>query len=242
MIPYSSNPTGLPVVKISIVIPTLNEEAAIGQLLCALRQLPELCEIIVVDGDSSDGTTGIATTAAARVLRSERGRGPQQAAGAAFATGDVLWFLHADCVPGPESLDAIRRALGEAEVAGGNFELCFDGNGRPAQHLTLIYPWLRWLGLCYGDSGIFVRRSVYERVGGFRSLALFEDLDLVRRVRKIGRFKTIDCRLTTSSRRFENRSFGLIFARWTLLQILFWMGVHPDRLARFYPAVRRAVK
>jgi rSAM/selenodomain-associated transferase 2 len=229
-------------VKISIVIPTLNEEAGIGRLLSTLRQLPsERCEIIVVDGDSSDGTAGIAA-AEARVLRSERGRGRQQAAGAAVATGEVLWFLHADCVPGPEALEAIRQALSESEVAGGNFGLCFDGGGRPARHLTVIYPWLRRLGICYGDSGIFVRRSVYERVGGFRSYALFEDLDLVSRVRKIGRFQTIDCTLTTSSRRFEGRSFSLIFARWTLLQILFWMGVHPDRLARLYPAVRREVK
>jgi hypothetical protein len=173
------------------------------------------------------------------VLQGATGRGPQQAAGAAIARGDVLWFLHADSLPCPAALHGIEKALTDERVAGGNFSLCFDGEVRSARKLTLIYPYLRLLGLCYGDSGIFVRRTVYETIGGFRPYPLFEDVDLVRRIRKAGRFRTLDQKLVTSSRRFEHRIFVLMFAEWTALQLLYWAGVSPHRLARLYAPIRR---
>lgn len=123
-------------------------------------------------------------------------------------------------------------------MAGGNFSLRFDGGARSARQLTYIYPHLRRLGLCYGDSGIFVRRSVYKDIGGFRPHPLFEDLDLVRRIRKRGKFHTAPQTLVTSSRRFENRNFARMFAEWTALQLLYSAGVSPDTLARYYGPVR----
>jgi GT2 family glycosyltransferase len=172
------------------------------------------------------------------VIDSVRGRGAQQRRAAEVASGEVLWFLHADTIPGPGALEAIRRCLADQRVAGGNFSLFFDGGSRSAWQLTLIYPNLRWLGLCYGDSGIFVRRAAYERAGGFPRYPIFEDVDLVRRIRRIGRFRTLPDKLVTSSRRFEHRSFALVFAKWTALQVLFWAGVSPHRLARLYKPVR----
>jgi GT2 family glycosyltransferase len=171
-------------------------------------------------------------------MHAPRGRGAQQKAAASRASGDVLWFLHADTIPGTGALEAIRSCLEDKTVAGGNFSLCFDGDRRSAHQLTEIYPWLRLLGLCYGDSGIFVRRSIYEKAGGFRDLPLFEDVDLVRRIRGVGAFRMLAEKLTTSSRRFENRNFALMFAEWTALQVLFWAGVSPHRLARFYKCIR----
>ncbi|MGH9640720.1 MAG: TIGR04283 family arsenosugar biosynthesis glycosyltransferase, partial [Bryobacteraceae bacterium] len=95
------------------------------------------------------------------------------------------------------------------------------------------------LGLCYGDSGIFIRREVYQRIGGFRPLALFEDLDLLRRMRRAGRFVHLRSRIVTSSRRFEQRNFALVWLHWTSLQLLYWCGVSPRWLAARYRVVRR---
>lgn len=224
---------------VSIVVPALNEETAIGPLLARLRRLSGEFEVIVVDGGSTDGTAEAVQRSGCTLLACERGRGRQQAAGARHARGEAFWFLHADSVPPADAVERIVEALRDPAVAGGNFRLCFDGELRSARQLTAIYPWLRMLGLCYGDSGIFVRRSVYEAAGGFQPFALFEDVDLVRRIRRHGRFRTLEAQLKTSSRRFENRNFALMFAHWTLLQTLYWAGVHPNRLARWYAPVRQ---
>jgi len=224
--------------RVSVIIPVLNEEVCLERTLQAVEALHPW-ELIVTDGGSTDGTVTIASRAA-QVVHAPRGRGAQQRAAASQATGDVLWFLHADTVPGAGSLDAVRSCLEDARTAGGNFSLCFDGGGRAAQQLTRIYPWLRLLGLCYGDSGIFVRRSAYFEAGEFRPYPLFEDVDLVRRIRRLGEFRTLPETLTTSSRRFENRNFALMFAKWTGLQLLFWAGVSPYFLARLYKPVRAA--
>jgi rSAM/selenodomain-associated transferase 2 len=225
-------------VLISIIIPTLNEETAIGSTMEAIAKLRGVFEVIVVDGGSTDRTIDI-VAARAKVLHAPRGRGIQQAAGANAANGEVFWFLHADSVPSPSSLTAIESSLGDQRVAGGNFSLRFDGQVRSARQLTAIYPYLRFMRLCYGDSGIFVRRAVYNEIGGFRSYSLFEDLDLVKRIRTRGKFRTLSEELVTSSRRFEHRNFAAMFAEWTALQLLLWVGVPPDRLARLYAPVRR---
>jgi rSAM/selenodomain-associated transferase 2 len=225
-------------VRISIVIPTLNEESAIGATLDAIASLRGPLEVIVADGGSTDRTVEIASSRA-RVVCSAKGRGSQQAAGASAATGDVLWFLHADTLPAPAAIEAIQAALADPLTGGGNFTISFDGGGRSASQLTAIYPWLSLLGLCYGDSGIFVRRNIYDCVGGFHDHPLFEDVDLVRRVRKASTFVTLPETVLTSSRRFEHRNFGAMFTVWTALQVLYWAGVPPTQLARFYGPVRR---
>ena len=222
--------------RISVVIPVLNEESCLHRTLSAVTALAPH-EVIVSDGGSTDRSVEIASGRAS-IVHAPAGRGSQQKAAASQASGDVLWFLHADTVPGSGALNAIRSCLQDKSVAAGNFSLCFDGEARSARHLTQIYPWLRLLGLCYGDSGIFVRRSIYEQAGGFSDLPLFEDLDLVRRVRRMGDFRMLPEKLTTSSRRFENRNFALMFAEWTALQVLFWAGVSPHRLAVYYKSVR----
>ncbi len=223
--------------RISVIIPTLNEATALPATLSAVARMEGLAEVIVADGGSEDATRSLAEPLA-RVVVAARGRGQQQAAGAAVATGEVLWFLHADCCPAPEASAAIRQALLDSRVAGGNFTLEFSGPSRAARTMTRVYPWLRCLGLCYGDSGIFVRRDLYEAVGGFRPMALFEDIDLVRRLRRKGRFRRLPCRLRASARRFEHGNFARVFAQWTGLQILYWLGVSPSWLARQYALVR----
>ena len=226
--------------RISIIIPALNEEACIRATLDSAAGLDPF-EMIVADGGSTDRTVSIAREYC-RVVHSGSGRGLQQRTAAATASGEVLWFLHADSIPGSDALEAIEECLADERIAGGNFSLCFDGESRSARQLTRIYPCLRLLGLCYGDSGIFVRRTAYASVGGFRPYPLFEDVDLVRRLRGMGKFRTLPQKMLTSSRRFEHRNFAMMFAEWTALQVLFWAGVSPHWLARMYKPVRKRVK
>lgn len=224
--------------QLSVVIPTLDEAGCIGTTVQSVRALPGPPEVLVVDGGSSDGTVACALAAGATVLRAASGRGAQLHAGAMAAGGDVLWFLHADTVPPPDAVACIAAALRDRRVVAGNFALRFDGSSRAAALLTAIYGGLGCIGLRYGDSGYFVRREVYHAVGGFRPLPIFEDLDLLRRLRRSGRFVRVPAVLVTSSRRFEGRSFAAVFAHWTWLQLLYWLGVSPHRLGRSYADVR----
>jgi rSAM/selenodomain-associated transferase 2 len=225
---------------LSIIIPTLNEAASINRLLAALAKMPEPLEVIVVDGGSEDDTVRLVRERGLRLIESERGRGTQMHAGECVSCGEVLWFLHADTIPSPDAINQILHSLRDPRVVGGNFDVHFDGHRLAARFLTWTYRQLRHLGLCYGDSAIFVRRESYERAGGFKGVPIFEDLDLVRRLRRIGRFIRLSSRVTTSARRFEGRSFALTFARWTFLQILYWLGVSPHRLNRLYAPIRDA--
>jgi rSAM/selenodomain-associated transferase 2 len=227
--------------RISIIVPTLNEQECITGTLRSLQQLEGEKEIIVVDGGSNDETRSLACAQGAQVLRALPGRGLQMHAGALKATGDVLWFIHADTTPPVHALKEIRNHLESRLVVGGNFGLVFDGPSRAARQLTAIYPMLRILGLCYGDSGIFIRREAYDRIGGFRALSLFEDLDLLRRLRRDGRFVHLPCKILTSSRRFEQRDFALVWLHWTALQVLYWCGISPNWLARWYSHIRRGI-
>jgi rSAM/selenodomain-associated transferase 2 len=219
---------------LSIIIPTLNEAAYLPDTLAALARLSWVGEILCCDGGSRDGTPEVAKAFGATVLFAPQGRGSQQRAGAEAATGNVLWFLHADTLAPSGAADQIHHALCDPSVAGGNFRLRFEGNRAAARFLTALYPRLEWLGLRYGDSGFFFRRSIYEAAGGFRPLPIFEDLDLLRRVRRLGRWRTISTPLITSSRRFHAKPFAPVFARWSFLQTLYWAGVDPHRLGRMY--------
>jgi rSAM/selenodomain-associated transferase 2 len=227
-----------PGTMISIIIPTLNEAQVIGKTLDVVTGLHGRMEIIVADGGSADDTVAIARRRGAHVLEGRGGRGLLMHAGASQAQGEVLWFLHADTHPAVDALEHILDALRRPDVVGGHFVVWFNGRRRAARFLTLLYAHLHRFGFCYGDSALFVRRNIYEAVGGFRPFPLFEDLDLVRRLQERGRFPCIPSRVVVSSRRFEEHSFTATFARWVALQFLFWLGIPPPMLGNLYPPVR----
>lgn len=221
---------------ISIIIPTLDEERSLPAFLDAIRQQGAGHEVIVVDGGSQDRTLEVARDHKVRTLISPPGRGAAVCIGAREARGEVLLFLHADSTLLPGALDQISKMLSsKSKIIGGNFRLVFDGDTSFSRCLTRLCAWIRFIGLYYGDSGIFVRRRAYEALGGFRPIPLMEDLEFVRRLERFGKTCCIkDPPLITSSRRFKGRGPREIFFDWARLHLLFWLGVSPDRLAEIY--------
>jgi len=192
---------------ISIIIPTLNEERSLPSLLKAIQQQTVDHEVIVVDGGSQDRTVDIARDNRARTLISRPGRGTALCLGAANSSGEVLLFLHADSTLQPEALDRVAEVLStDAKIISGNFRLVFDGDTCFSRRLTRFRALIRALGHYYGDSDIFVRRFVYDALGGFRPIPVMEDMEFVRRLQW---FRPTTCikhpPLITSSRRFEER-------------------------------------
>ncbi|MGA2196151.1 MAG: TIGR04283 family arsenosugar biosynthesis glycosyltransferase [Bryobacteraceae bacterium] len=225
-----------PVPAISIIVPVYNEEAAIGGLLDNLGD-QEFAEVIVVDGGSADRTAELASQRA-RLVRSEIGRAAQMNAGATAASGETLLFLHADVRLEAGSLDQIRRAMEDAAIVGGNFDIRYEGNDWAAGAFTRINRWRRKGGIVYGDSGIFCRRTVFEKLGGYRLWPIMEDYDFARRLSKAGRLALLELPIWVSDRRWRNSGLFRTLGSWLLIQGLYYLGVPPHLLARLYPPVR----
>lgn len=226
---------------ISVVIPTLDEARRLEPLLAALAREPAAHEAIVADGGSSDATRAVAEAAGATVVVTPPGRGRQLHEGAKRARGDVLLFVHADTRFPRGGLAAIECALADRpQCPGGNFRLLFDGEDGFSRWLEGFYAFIRARGFYYGDSALFVRRRVYDALGGIRPLALMEDYDFVRRLEDAGETCSIgEPPLVTSSRRFQGRHPAAIVAGWLVIHLLFHLGVDAEVLARLYDSTRR---
>jgi rSAM/selenodomain-associated transferase 2 len=219
----------------SIVVPTLNEADGVARTLAALQPLRERgAELIVADGGSHDGTAALAAGHADAVLVSPPGRARQMNAGAAVARGEVLLFLHADTRL-PERADALVRDALAGGAAWGRFDVTIDG--RPA--MLKVVAWMmnqrsRRTGIATGDQAIFVRRDVFDAVGGFPDQPLMEDIEMSRRLCRIGRPACLRARVTTSGRRWEARGvWRTIFLMWRL-RWRYWRGESPAALAKAY--------
>lgn len=220
---------------LAVLVPTLNEADRIVALLHTL-QADDFDEIIVVDGGSSDGTTDLArSTLCSRltVVEAPRGRGRQLAAALRLARTPLVLMLHADTSPPPGTAAMVRRALGEAGVAGGCFRLRFD---RPTRTLS-AYAWATRFDCrltSFGDAAIFARRSVLMEAGGIPDWPLLEDVEIRRRLKRVGRFVKIATHVTTSARRFERVGALRMQALNALVLSLHFAGVGAERLARLY--------
>lgn len=193
--------------------------------------------MVVADGGSDDGTRDLARRRA-RLVDAPRGRAAQQNAGAAAVEGDVLWFLHADTVPPADATAEIADAI-RAGAPGGAFRVAFPPAERSSHALL---PWIergidartRVTRTATGDQGIFVRRDVFEAIGGFPDLPLFEDVALFGAVRRRGRPAILRGPLETSARRWLDEGPARAMARMWGLRVGWWIGVDPARLARWW--------
>ncbi|MBW1807472.1 MAG: TIGR04283 family arsenosugar biosynthesis glycosyltransferase [Deltaproteobacteria bacterium] len=226
--------------KISVIIPTLDEEKAIADCLAQFDSDAEV-EVLVSDGGSRDRTLQIvAEHTAVKTISTRRGRGPQLNEGARQSGGDVLLFLHCDCQLPLTWKQAILSAMSDPGVVGGYFHLRTSApDSGPFYNLVLRAADLRsrFLNHPYGDSGIFVRREVFERLGGYLDIPIMEDYEFSKRLVGEGRIIRLPDEIRTSARRFRA---GMLKATllMRLFPLLYRLGVPPDWLDRLYGAER----
>jgi rSAM/selenodomain-associated transferase 2 len=222
--------------RLSIIVPALNEAEGIVATLRALQAFRTWGhEVIVVDGGSADATIKIAKPYADKVIEAPRGRARQMNAGARFAQGDVLLFLHADTVL-PNCADrAISNAFHKQDRVWGRFDVRMSGR-HPLLRLVERTMNLRsrLTGIATGDQAIFVRRRVFEQTGGYANIPLMEDVALSRALRRISRPACIKKRAITSSRRWERHGIVRTMGKMWLLRLRYFFGADPARLARCY--------
>jgi len=225
---------------LSIIIPALDEAAGIGAALARLQPLRGRgCEVIVVDGGSRDATVDLAIPACDRVAVSPPGRAAQMNAGVRVAHGDALLFLHADTgLPG-DADRLVLEALGSTRHVWGRFDVRI--NGRPTM-LRLIAAMMnlrsRLTGIATGDQAIFCRRTAFDAVGGFPSQPLMEDVEISKRLRRLGPPACLRARVTTSGRRWERHGVARTVLLMWRLRLAYFLGVDATRLVRHYPRHR----
>jgi rSAM/selenodomain-associated transferase 2 len=220
---------------ISLVIPTLNEAEALPETIRRARVIPEVSEIIVVDGGSQDGTREIAGHLGCRVFESAAGRGGQMRLGACEATGEVVLLLHADTWLPADAGQAVLQALRDTTVVGGGFWKVFQ---RPAWWMfgSRFRCGLRLylFGHFMGDQGIFVRREVLEAMGGVPDLPLMEEFELCRKLRAAGRLALASATVVTSERRFRKRGVVRAYLRMWRVVMQYRLGTPVHELRQIY--------
>ena len=228
-------------VRISIIIPCLNEGAGIVAALEAVSRLRARgAEVIVVDGDSGDNTAALAAAHADRVLHARRGRGRQMNAGATVASGDVLLFLHADTRLPAGADELIGHALGAGARQWGRFDVAISG-AHPLLRVigACMNVRSRWTGVATGDQAIFVTRSLFERAGRYPQIALMEDIALTSVLKRLARPACLRQRVVTSGRRWREHGVLRTMCLMWRLRFAYWCGADPDELAVRYAPHRQ---
>ena len=226
--------------RFSIIMPVLNEELVLNAQLAQLaRQCAQYdCELIIVDGGSSDRTTAIAQQYG-QVIAAPRGRAAQMNAGAAVAGGDVLIFLHADTLLPGDALSAIEKALVAPQVVGGAFRICFSCERWPYRIVTFtVNLRSRMYKIFTGDQAYFIRATSFRQIGGYPDQPLMEDLEIITRLRKTGKVVLLPQYVTTSARRHEKMGLTRSVLFMWYLRTLYKFGASPERLHAMYLDVR----
>ena len=230
-------------VTISVIIPALNEEKTIRQTLSCLPTA-EILEAIIVDGGSTDQTISIAEAfcaeaSNARIITAPVGRARQMNEGAKASRGDILLFLHADTRLPAKAILMIEAALTDPAVVGGRFDVTFDSRSVLGTMIsTFMNRRSRLSGIATGDQALFVRRRIFEQLGGFADIPLMEDIEFSRRLKRTGQMAALHQTVTTSFRRWEQQGpLRTILSMWAL-RFMYWAGVNPTHLSRWYKTVR----
>lgn len=226
--------------RLSIIMPVLNEEAILEDQLIRLKKQCEAhkCELLIVDGGSQDRTVAIAEKYG-RVIHVARGRAVQMNTGAEAANGEVLLFLHADTQLPPDAFQAIEQAMQRPGVVGGAFQICFNCDQWPYRLVAWATNLRSRLRKSFtGDQAYFIRTSSFQAVGGYPDQPLMEDLEIITRLKTIGHFILLPQYVVTSARRHSR--IGLlpsVLFMW-YLRILYTSGASPARLQRMYADIR----
>ncbi len=233
--PLAPRSSSLPL-SLSIVIPTLDEAAGIVAFLAPLQALRARgVEIVLADGGSRDGTVAAATPLVDRVISARRGRASQMNAGAAVSAGEVLLFLHADCTLPEQADHLILTGLASSQLRWGRFDVRLSG---AAMMLRLVGRTMnlrsRLTGICTGDQGLFVERTLFEERGGFPEIELMEDVAMSSKLRKSGAPLCLSATLLTSSRRWESNGIWRTIVLMWRLRLAYFLGSEPHRLSELY--------
>lgn len=218
---------------ISVVMPVFNEEKYLEKLLKQLMKF-HLYEIIIVDGGSTDRSIKIASEfSEIKLLFSEKGRAIQMNAGAREASGEILFFIHADSFIDVFAFNKISQVIGTPHVLGGSFYLKFDQDNL----------WLRFYSrfsrinhsfFTYGDQGLFILRQNFEALGGYPMMDILEDFELQRRIRKNGRFVKLPYPITTSARRYKKNGIISQQLKNIIIVALYLIGIPTSKLVKLY--------
>lgn len=221
--------------KISIIIPVLNEAEHLEEVL---KKAPgfqdEELEVIVVDGGSNDDTVAVARRHAGQVVVSGRGRAKQMNAGADVANGDILLFLHADTVLSIDSCELIKSKISN-DHQWGRFDVRLSGDNKLFRIIEFFINWRsRISSIATGDQAIFVRRKLFDEIGGFSEIPLMEDIEISKRLKRISKPICITSVVITSTRRWEEHGIlRTVLLMWQL-RFLYFIGVSPERLIKHY--------
>jgi rSAM/selenodomain-associated transferase 2 len=232
--PVQTGRAGTP--SVSIIVPMLDEREMLPGLLQHLHPYRQAgCEVLLIDGGSQDGSDEFARRAGFMVVPSVTGRASQMNAGARLASGDLLVFLHADTRLPSGADTLVRHAIADESHAWGFFKIRIEGESRllPIVGLLMNHR-ARLTGIATGDQAIFVRRSAFERVGGFPEQLLMEDIELSKRLKRIARPARVRRYAMTSGRRWESRGVLRTIALMWGLRLAYWLGASPETLARRY--------
>jgi rSAM/selenodomain-associated transferase 2 len=229
-------------IKYSVVIISYNEEKNILACIASIKQsLLNNIQIIVADGGSSDSTLNLARSEEVEIVKSSPGRGIQCSAGVKHAKGDIILFLHADTILPDNAFEILDKYFETGEVEIGTFRLAFDKKNLLLSFYTK-FTTIDSIYTRFGDQCIVIRKDLYKRLNGFKQWPLYEDVDLLRRARKVSKIYSFPASVITSSRRFENK--GIIKQQllngWHILQYL--IGISPHKLARKYNTMRKPEK
>jgi rSAM/selenodomain-associated transferase 2 len=221
---------------LSIIIPVLNEAPNLRRLLPSLPQKCPGAEVIVVDGGSSDETVEVLEQfPVARLVSSPRGRAKQMNAGAREAQGEVLLFVHADTRLPDGAGEAIHLALANPRIVGGRFDVRLDSSRAIFQVISFLMNFRsRLTRIATGDHALFVRQTIFAKMGGYPDIPLMEDVEFTKRLKRDGDLACLRLPVTASARKWEREGvLRTVFLMWTL-RLLYLFGASPARLHRLY--------
>jgi len=222
--------------KLSIIIPTLNEERHIVATLAALTVIRKAGhEVIVSDGESHDRTQELAQGHVDKIISGSKGRARQMNRGAARAGGDILVFLHADTRLPDNAAQYIRQACSGGQKVWGYFDIALDARGWPFRVIETMINFRTGLtDTASGDQALFIRRDVFEQIAGFPDIELMEDLAMSRHLKRLSSPARIRQRVTSSSRRWQHQGVVRTILLMWLLRLAYYCGTDPRRLSRYY--------